>query len=144
MDIARWGLGVDKHPSHIMSSGGRYGYKDDGQTPNTQIAAFKYDDCMLEFEVRGLPTNPEQGIKSGNLFYGPKGCMAINGDKWETFFGHKNEPGPKGSGGGDHFGNFIEAVKARKPEMLNAEVLECHLSSSLCHLANISYRLGRA
>ena len=143
MDIARWGLGVGL-PNDVVSSGGRYGYEDDGQTPNTQVAAFRYDDCMLEFEVRGLPTNAEQGVKVGNLFYGTEGYLVLNGDRWATYFGHKNEPGPSGTGGGDHFGNFIKAVKSRKTEDLNAEVTEGHLSSALCHLGNISYRLGRA
>jgi predicted dehydrogenase len=146
MDVARWGLGKSTLPTHIMSSGGRYGYKDDGETPNTQVAAFRYDDCLLEFEVRGLPTNDEKGVKIGNLFYGSEGCMAINGGAWATYMGHKNEPGPNGKGGDDgvHFDNFIQAVKSRKPDSLNAEILEGHLSSALCHLGNISYRLGRA
>lgn len=144
MDLARWGLNKNELPNHIVASGGRYGYKDDGETPNTQIAAFKYDDCLLEFEVRGLPTNAENGIKIGNLFYGTEGVLVLNEGHWQTFFGHKNEPGPSGKGGGDHFGNFVEALKARKREMLHAEVTEGHLSSALCHLGNISYRLGRA
>ena len=99
MDIARWGLNKDELPRHIVASGGRYGYNDDGETPNTQIAAFKYDDCMLEFEVRGLPTNPESGVKVGNLFYGTDGVLVLDEGKWATYFGHKNEPGPKGQGG---------------------------------------------
>jgi predicted dehydrogenase len=144
MDLARWGLNKNELPIHIVASGGRYGYKDDGQTPNTQIASYKYDDCMLEFEVRGLPTNAESGIKIGNLFYGTEGVLVLNEGKWQTFFGHKNEPGPSGQGGGDHFGNFVQALQSRKREMLHAEVTEGHLSSALCHLGNISYRLGRA
>jgi hypothetical protein len=47
------------------------------------------------------------------------------------------------SGGGDHFGNFIRAVRSRRREDLKADIQEGHLSSALCHLANISYRLGR-
>jgi predicted dehydrogenase len=143
MDIARWGLGVGL-PKHVVSSGGRYGYHDDGETPNTQISAFQYDDAMLEFEVRGLPTNPESGVKVGNFFYGTEGVLVLDEGKWKTYFGHKNEPGPTGQGGGDHFGNFVDAVKSNKREELHAEVTEGHLSSALCHLANISYRLGRA
>jgi hypothetical protein len=146
MDIARWGLKKDTLPTHIVSSGGRFGYKDDGETPNTQVAAFRYDDVMLEFEVRGLPTNDEHGVRVGNIFYGPKGYLVINGDRWQSFLvdGRKESEGPGGSGDGDHFGNFIQAVQERKPETLNAEILEGHLSSALCHLANVSYRLGRA
>ena len=48
------------------------------------------------------------------------------------------------SGGGDHMGNFIAAVKSRKRDTLFAEIEEGHLSSSLCHTGNISYKLGRA
>ncbi len=147
MDVARWGLGKSDWPALIESSGGRYAYKDDGQTPNTQSATFRYDDCLLEFEVRGLPTNDEMGIKVGNLFYGSEGCLAINGGTWKTFLGHKNTPGPSGKGGdseGGHFENFVKAVVARDPSILNADIIEGHRSSALCHLANISYRLKRA
>jgi predicted dehydrogenase len=143
MDLARWGLGKDELPTHVESSGGRFGYKDDGETPNTQTASFRYDDCMLEFEVRGLPTNDEKGVKVGNLFYGSEGYLVLNGERWSTFMGHKDEPGPSGRGSGDHFDNFLQSVRARKPTLLNAEILEGHLSSALCHLANVAYRLGR-
>ena len=144
MDVARWGLGKDTLPTLVESGGGRFGYDDDGETPNTQVSTYRYDDCLLTFEVRGLPTNPEQGIKIGNLFYGPEGYLAINDNTWETYLGHKGEPGPKGKGGGDHFDNFVKAVKSRDRKDQNAEILEGHLSSALCHLGNISYRLGRS
>ena len=145
MDVARWGLGKDEWPTKIESSGGRYGYSDDGQTPNTQMCTFKYDNCLLQFEVRGLPTNADAGIKIGNIFYGSKGYMTVNGSSWATFLGHKSEPGPSGrENSGDHFGNFIAAVKSRKQEDLHADILECHRSSALCHLGNIAYQTGRA
>ncbi|MDE2506497.1 MAG: gfo/Idh/MocA family oxidoreductase, partial [Planctomycetota bacterium] len=144
-DVARWGLGKDEWPTKIESSGGRYGYSDDGQTPNTQMCTFKYDNCLLQFEVRGLPTNADAGIKIGNIFYGSKGYMTVNGSSWATFLGHKSEPGPSGrENSGDHFGNFIAAVKSRKQEDLHADILECHRSSALCHLGNIAYQTGRA
>ncbi len=145
MDIARWGLGRTL-PNTVFSSGGRYGYEDDGETPNTQLAIFDYGDCELVFEVRGLPTNDEKEVMVGNIFYGSEGYMVVNRGKWETYFGHKNEPGPKGpsgKGGTDHFANFIAAVKSRKPSDLNAPAEEGHFSAALCHLGNISYRLGR-
>ncbi len=147
MDVARWGLGKDVFPTLIESSGGRYGYHDDGQTPNTQDATFRYDDCVLEFEVRGLPTNDELGVRIGNLFYGSEGYLVINGNSWRSFMGHKNEPGQSGKGQkgeSDHFGNFVDAVEAHDSKRLKAEIVEGHRSSALCHLANIAYRLGRA
>jgi predicted dehydrogenase len=149
MDVARWGLGKDGlWPTKIVGSGGRFGYKDDGETPNTEICTFRYDDCELVFEVRGLPTNPEEGVKVGNIFYGTKGYLVVNGSKWTTHLGaadaRKYEPGPSGDGGGDHFANFVDAVLARDPKRLVAEIVEGHRSSALCHLGNIAYRTGRA
>ncbi len=148
MDVARWGIGKgDVWPTKITSSGGRFGYKDDGETPNTQVCTYRWDDLELIFEVRGLPTNEEQGIRVGNLFYGTKGYLAINGSKWQSYLGQasakKYEEGPSGDGGGDHFGNFVEAVLARDPKKLHADILEGHRSSALCHLGNIAYRTGR-
>jgi predicted dehydrogenase len=148
MDVARWGLGKSTWPTKIVGSGGRFGYKDDGETPNTLVSTYRWDDCELIFEVRGLATNAEQGVKVGNIFYGTKGFLTVDGDKWQTFLGAPDakafEPGHKGGGGGDHFANFIEAVLARDPKKLHADIEEGHRSSALCHLGNIAYRTGRA
>jgi predicted dehydrogenase len=152
MDVARWGLGKSTWPIKITGSGGRFGYKDDGETPNTEVCTFRYNDCELVFEVRGLPTNDEQGVKIGNIFYGTKGLLTINGSKWATFLGDIGKsltPGPSGDGKGkgsegSHFDNFVAAVLSRDPGKLHAEILEGHRSSALCHLGNIAYRTGRA
>jgi predicted dehydrogenase len=144
MDLARWGLGKNEFPKTVMASGGRFGYSDDGQTPNTELVAFEYDDCELQFEVRGLPTNDEMKVKIGDIFYGTEGVLAITSyTNWYTLMGPKGEPGPKGSGDGDHFANFVAAVKSRDPKALHADIEQGHLSSAYCHLGNIAYRLGR-
>jgi predicted dehydrogenase len=144
MDLARWGLGLMQFPNAVSSSGGRYGYKDDGETPNTQTVQLEFDDLLLQFEVRGLSTNDEQGVRVGNLFYGTEGVLAITSyTDWRAFMGPKLEKGEGGSGGGDHFANFLKAVHARDPKLLNAPVLDGHLSAAYCHLGNIAYRLGR-
>jgi len=144
MDLARWGLGKKEFPKAVQSGGGRYGYSDDGQTPNTLATIFEFDDCELQFEVRGLSTNDEMGVKIGNLFYGTEGVLAITGyNNWQVYFGRNLEKGPGGKGGGNHYANFIEAVRARDPRKLHADIEEGHLSSAYCHLGNIAYRLGR-
>ena len=144
MDIARWGLDKSEFPRAVSATGGRFGYDDDGETPNTEQVHLEYDDCLLQFEVRGLPTNDEQGVRVGDIFYGPEGILAISSyTTWKTFWGHNMEPGEGGHGGGDHYANFVEAVRSRDPKQLAAPILEGHLSSALCHLGNISYRLGR-
>src|SRR3954452_21443038 len=115
MDIARWGLGKTEMPRAVQSSGGRFGYSDDGETPNTELVALEFDDCLLQFEVRGLPTNAEAGAKIGVLFYGTEGLLSITSyTDWQTYLGPKcDQKGPGGKGGGDHFANFVRAVKAR-------------------------------
>lgn len=144
MDLARWGLGKSEFPKTVQSSGGRFGYKDDGETPNTELVAMDFDDCTLQFEVRGLPTNDEAGVRVGDLFYGTEGVLAITSyTNWQTYMGPKGEKGPGGSRGGDHYANFIQAVKARDAKLLNADIEQGHLSSAYCHLGNIAYRLGR-
>ena len=157
MDIARWGLNKNTMPKKIKCVGGKFAFDDDQETPNTQFATFEWEDGkILQFEVRGLYTNNEDGIRIGNLFFGTKGWMHLDGDKWYTYFGRKDDPGPKfegagdvadpnnlaGAGGSAHFMNFIEAVRANDYTKLNADVLEGHRSTMLCHLANISYRVG--
>jgi predicted dehydrogenase len=144
MDLARWGLGKSELPKAVLASGGRFGYSDDGQTPNTLTVHFEFDDCQLQFEVRGLITNDESKVKIGDIFYGTEGILAITTyENWQSYFGPRLEKGPGGSGGGDHYANFVKAVKARDPKLLNADIEQGHLSSAYCHLGNIAYRLGR-
>ncbi len=144
MDIARWGLGKSQFPRAVHSSGGRFGEQDDGETPNTQLVALEFEDALLQFEVRGLPTNSEAGAHVGVLFHGSDGYLAITSyTDWQSYLGPKDRKGPGGSGGGDHFANFIKAVRARDPKVLNADIEEGHLSAAYCHLGNIAYRLGR-
>ena len=144
MDLARWGLGKNEFPKAVVASGGRFGYTDQGQTPNTLLVGLEFDDCELQFEVRGLLTNDEAQVKIGDIFYGTEGMLAISSyTTWQSFLGPKLEKGPGGSGGGDHYANFIKAVKARDSKILAADIEEGHLSSAYCHLGNIAYRLGR-
>jgi predicted dehydrogenase len=141
IDKARWYLGKNTLPAKVTCVGGRFGYEDDGETPNTQIAVFDYGDSQLLFEVRGLETDKYMGEKIGNIVHCKEGY--VSGTTAFDLAGKKLTMDVKDDGRAtDHFRNFIEAVKAGKPEMLNADVLDGHLSAALCHLANISYRLG--
>jgi predicted dehydrogenase len=80
----------------------------------------------------------------GNLYYGPKGYLAIQEyESYKSWLGDRNEPGPEGKGKENHFANFIDCVRSRKKEELNAPIEEGHISCTLVHLANVSYRLGR-
>jgi predicted dehydrogenase len=125
LDVCRWGLGISGLGQSVISFGGRFGYTD-----KTIIS-----------ETRGLKTPPYmkelKGV--GTIFEGTKGIIAgaslfdLDGKLVSTFEGK----------GENHFANFLNAVRSRKREDLNAEILEGHQSSALCHIGNISWRLGR-
>jgi predicted dehydrogenase len=152
VDKARWGLGKQEFPRSVVSLGGRFGYVDDGETANTQVCVFDYGDCELIFEVRGLPsTSPYPGKESpkepgknfvGNVFYGSEGVLVCTSYTNAVAYNNDGEVIRRFSGGDDHFANFFRAVRSRKVEELNADILEGHLSSAVCHLGNVSYRLG--
>jgi predicted dehydrogenase len=154
VDIARWGLGVG-HPTKVSAIGGKYMFDDDQETPNTMTAAWEFDvngvKKMMNFEVRHWISNHEAGIGGdkpgntiGNTFYGSKGYLVIdNYNKYWSFMGKDQQPGPTATQGETHYQNFIDAVRSRRREDLTAEVAEGALSCDLMHLANISYRVGR-
>jgi len=143
MDISRWGLGVDDLGYSVTSYGGRLGYEDAGETANTQVSIHDYGDKRLVFEVRGLETAPLEGASVGVIFYGSDGYVVIPSYSAGAAFDKDKNLVKKFSGGGDHFDNFLAAVRSRKHEDLNADIEQGHLSSALCHLGNISYRLGQ-
>jgi len=129
-------------------------FDDDQETPNTLNAAFEFNEGgkrrMLEFEVRHWMSNGEASVSAkdhnaiGNLFYGSKGYLAVDSYlSYKTWLGREQQPGPEKREGGDHYLNFIEAVRTRKRETLNAEIEEGAASTVLVHLANVSYRVGR-
>ena len=142
-----------------MSIGGRFGDEDDGQTPNTQIIFLDYDPAPIIFEVRGLPANKqarakswgakqmdeyrgmkigtviqcEEGYVAGGPGFGPTAAFDNQGNRIRTF-----EPTNV-----DLRTNFLDAVRSRKPEDINAPILSGHLSAALVHMSNISHRLGQ-
>lgn len=154
MDIGRWALGVDTLSPKVFSLGGRVGYIDDGTTPNTQIVYHLYDKAPLIFEVRGLPEEPKaegkaekmdvyKGASIGVIVECENGWVSIPSYDSGTVYDKDNKEIKKFKGGADHFQNFLKAVRSRRKEDLNADILEGHLSSALCHTGNISYRLGQ-
>jgi predicted dehydrogenase len=145
-DLCMWGLGVDSLPSRITAMGGKFLFDDDKETPEVLTSVYHYpaEKKIIQFEVRHWCTNREDGADVGNLFYGSDGYMVIKGyDTFETYLGQKREKGPSGKAGGDHYANWIKAIRSRKTADQHGPVETAHLSSALAHLGNISYRLGR-
>ena len=142
LDICRWGLGLTGLGRSAISYGGRFGYVDAGQTPNTQVCIFDFGDKTIVSETRGLKTEPfRAGFTGGWLFHGTEGSIAgtslfdPEGKLVSTFSAKRKSE--------NHFANFLDAVRSRKREALNAEIVEGHQSTALCHIGNISWRLGR-
>lgn len=173
LDIARWGMAKNEHPVAVYSAGGIFGFTaDEGktpgkrvygdvdtyghdkttqETPNTQTAAFTYaDGKIIELETRGRYTNHEgsTGQEVGNLFYGTEGWLEISGTTWKAFRRREKQPFAQSKESererANHWANYLEALRSGKNETLHCDILEGHLSTSLCHLANISYRTGRS
>lgn len=150
MDIARWVLGEPALSPRVISVGGRVGYIDDGTTPNTQIVFHDYPNAPLIFEVRGLPastTNDKmdnyRGAGVGVVVDLEGGRMVIPDYNSARFYDLNGAEVKKFSGSNNHYANFLDAVRSRKVSDLNADILEGHLSSALCHTGNISYLLGK-
>jgi hypothetical protein len=141
LDICRWGLGVTGLGHSVISYGGRLGYTDAAETPNTQVCVFDFGGKTIVAETRGLKTEPfSPSFKSGWIFKGTEGIIAdtslfdMDGKLVRSFAG-KTE---------SHFANFLKAVRSRKVADLHADILETHQSTALCHIGNISWRLGQS
>ena len=158
IDLARWGLGKTQLPAKVHSTGGKFVYDDDQETPNTQIATFEYGDAWIVSEVRGILTGSEASIGDdgngnyiGNIFFGDGGYLSLDSGGFQLYLGEKRELAlqrkhvePVEWDNQPHIGNFLDAVRSRKADALNCEILEGTRSAALVHLANASYRTGRA
>jgi predicted dehydrogenase len=144
-DLCMWGLNVGL-PEVITAGGGKFLFDDAKETPEVLASTYYYpkEKKIIEFEVRPWITNAENGADVGNIFYGSEGYLVVyNYDRYESFLGKNKKPGPTRKEGGDHFNNFVQAVKAHDKKLLNAPVETAHLASGLAHLGNIAYRTGR-
>ena len=147
LDVALWGIqkmrGVDRClPRRISSNGGIYWLKDAKEVPDTQVVTYDYGDLMLVWEMHSFQRYHQlEGVAAGTAFYGTEATLVVDGDGWKVHGkGGAEEAGGKDSGG-SHTGNFLECVKSRQQP--NSDVEIGRLSTTLCHLGNISHRLGR-
>ncbi|GAC1516749.1 MAG: Gfo/Idh/MocA family oxidoreductase [Gemmatimonadaceae bacterium] len=164
MDVARWFLGEAGLPQSTLSIGGRVGYVDDGETPNTQVVIHEYAAAPLIFEVRGLPAkaglagsgaDPRanadaagmdnyRGVSIGNVIECEGGSMIVKDYTHATAVDRSGKVVKEFRGVDRHMQNFVDVVRSRKTAELYGPIEEGHVSSALCHLGNISHRLGHA
>ncbi len=143
LDICRWGVGVD-YPTRVTSSGGRYRFQDDQETPDTHVVAYEFENGS-QITWEGLSCNkhaPETGFVA---FYGETGTMTIDGSGAVKLYDGDDklvEELPGRMSDADHAQNFITAIREGQHLNLNAEILKGHQSTLLCHLGNIAQRTG--
>ncbi len=143
VDQARWGLGVGL-PNAVSASSAQLFYRDDHETPDTQLLTFEYDQCHLIYEMRLWTDYPMEGHDNGVVFYGDKGILEIGRAGCSvTFIGQPKKKIGEGTDFAANIRNFLDCVKAGTPEKLNAPITEGHISATLCHLGNIASRVGR-
>ena len=168
LDIVRWGLGLDTHPSRMQCmTVSNFRPTSDEDTGGQQVMACTYAgkdegrDLMVQFETRDGYTNDEAGMGTtypfvdhknvvGVIFLGTEGYMVIpDYSSYHTFLGPKREPGPSDSVPGapmmdaDHVKNWLDVIRSRKHTDLFADIAEGHLSAGICHLANAASDVGR-
>lgn len=144
IDVARMGLGVEL-PTQVSSIGGRYHWLgDDQETPDTQVATFKFgDDAQITWEAVSCNRNHPTENRDEVWFYGEKGAAMFNGSGCHIvdLKGKEIETTTGRSGQQDHLENFVSSIRGEAE--LNADMTIAHRSALLCHLGNISYRTGR-
>jgi predicted dehydrogenase len=140
LDVARWGLGVEL-PETISATGGCYFFHDDQQTPDTLQVNYGYPGRTITWEHRLWSPHGQEGRSAAVAFYGDRGTLIVDRGGWKVY-GQK-ESATAGSSEllPPHLRNFIQSLKTREAPVADLE--SAHLSSGLCHLGNIAYRVGR-
>lgn len=155
IDLARWGLEVD-YPLSVSSSGGRYHWQDDQQTPDTQIVTYDFpDNKTVVWEGRSCNPKRLEGSSTGVSFHGENGSMIIDGNGYVIYDNDNEEvrnsipdsaepldtTGPGFDLDRDHLTNFIESIhEGRRPV---SDIRDTNISVHNCHLGNIAHRTGR-
>ncbi|MBI2804413.1 MAG: Gfo/Idh/MocA family oxidoreductase [Planctomycetes bacterium] len=141
IDLCRWGLGVD-YPTRVVSSGGRYRFDDDQETPDSHVVSFEFEG-RKQITWEGFSCSRQIARPYHALFHGERGTMTLSDTSYAFFdpAGKETRREKVQSGDTPHFNNLLAAI--RNNERLNSEILEGHKSTLLCHLGNIAHRTGR-
>lgn len=145
-------LGWETLPEKVCSAGGRFVWDDNGDTPNMHFTYMEHQGVPIMVEIRDLPHSASRkaptvykGTRGGNIIMCEKGMIKLargGGKAYETN-GKKVIKAYPGNAGKGHFANFIDAIRSGKKDDLAAEIATGHISTGVCHLANISYKLGQ-
>lgn len=144
IDLCRWALQAD-YPTRVTSSGGRYRFEDDQETPDTHIVSYEFEGRkQITWEGLSCSTQPNRPYHA--LFHGELGTMALSDTSYVITTGQRKEQRTRTekvqSGDNPHFANLLAAIRGNT--RLNSEIEEGHKTTLLCHLGNIAQRTGRA
>jgi predicted dehydrogenase len=145
IDYCRYAMGLDAFPDSITASGGKYFFQDDQQWPDTLFVTYDYPGAVLQYEMR-LWSKPQlHGAGEGATIHGENGWMLLTNNSWTAYdaAGKVIKEGKSDGGQQAHIRNFLDAVKSRKGEMLNQEIMSGHISTVMCHAGNIAWRTGK-
>jgi hypothetical protein len=148
IDYCRLVMGIETMPKRISCMGGKLVVPDDAQEwPDTQLANFDFGGQIITYEMR-IGTRPSLlGATEGAAIYGEDGWVLVTNQGWKAYDGKdqlvKEGGDGLGSAGLLHIRNFIDATRSRRWQDLNQDIYQGHLSSVLCHAANIAWRTGR-
>ena len=147
LDLAMWGIQSIRSvsnclPRRVSNSSGIYWLDDAKEVPDTQVVTYDYGDFMLVWELRSFSkVRPLESTEYGTAFHGTEGSLVIGDSSW-TFYNKDGEvERVVQDSGGSHEKHFLDSVKSRQRP--NADIELGRLSTTLCHLGNISCRLGR-
>lgn len=145
IDYCRYVMGLDDFPEAISSSGGKYFFEDDQQWPDTLFVTYDYPGAVLQYEMRLWSKPRLHDAGEGATIHGENGWMLLNNTSWRAFDAEGKVIGEGSSDSGQqaHVRNFLDAVRSRKRESLNQEILSGHISTVMCHAGNIAWRTGK-
>jgi predicted dehydrogenase len=140
LDVARWGLGVEL-PTRISATGGRFHFDDDQETPDTLVVQYAYPSATIVWEHRLWSTHGLEGRSAAAAFYGEKGTLVVDRGGWKVYDLNETITSDTSEQVVAHLRNYVDCIKSRARPA--ADIETGHVSSALCHLGNIAYRMGR-
>jgi len=149
IDLCRYAMGLTTLPSAVSASGGKLTFGNSAQEwPDTLIVTFDFPGKVMQHEMRTRPNPYLHGSSEGVAIYGENGCVLITRDNWKVF--DQADKLLVGSGSAArsiselaHVRNFLDAVRSRDRQTLNQEIASAHISTSMCHAANVAWQTGK-
>ena len=145
IDYCRAVMGLDTMPTTISTAGGMHCFEDDQQWPDTMIVNYEYPSAVLQYEMRLWSRPRLDGLGEGASIYGEDGWIQVTNRSWKAFdaSGKLVKQGNSDVGQQAHIRNFLDAVRSRDADSLNQEIYSGHVSTTMCHAGNISWRTGK-